>query len=146
VFFLARSLSRPVVQMTRAVEAFARGVTVPAPVNAGGEIGVLAKSFTRMVDQMRAQTASLTREIEDRRRIVDTSLDLIVVLDEHDNFVQVSPSSQSILDYAPGELIGRNLAAFVHRQDIDALRAEMRTSRHKPTRNFETRFVHRNGR
>ena len=42
VFFLARSLSRPLVQMTRAIEAFARGITVPSPVNAGGEIGVLA--------------------------------------------------------------------------------------------------------
>ena len=145
VFFLARSLSRPLVQMTRAVEAFARGITVPSPVNADGEIGVLARSFTRMADQMRTQTATLTREIEDRRRIFNTSLDLIVVLDEQDNFVQVSPSSRGILDYAPEELIGRNLASFVHTQDIDALRAEMRVSRHKPTRNFETRFVHKNG-
>jgi PAS domain S-box-containing protein len=147
VFFVARSLSRPLVQMTRAIEAFARGVVVPAPVNAGGEIGVLAKSFTRMTDQMRAQTASLEREIEDRRRIVDGSLDLIVVLDEHDNFVQVSPSSRAILDYAPDELIGRNLAAFVYADDIDATRFEMRASRDtRPTRHFETRFVHKNGR
>ena len=147
VFFLARSLSRPLVQMTHAIEGFARGVAVPAPVNAGGEIGVLATSFTRMSEEMRAQTASLTHEIEDRRRIFDTSLDLIVVLDQDDNFVQVSPSSQIILDYAPDELIGRNLAAFVHRQDMEATRTEIRKSRiGRTTRNFETRFVHRSGR
>jgi len=146
-FFVARSLSRPLVQMTRAIEGLARGVAVPAPVDAGGEIGVLAKSFTQMSEEMRAQTASLTHEIEDRRRIFDTSLDLIVVLDQYDNFVQVSPSSQIILDYAPTELIGRNLAAFVSTQDIDATRAEMRDSRiGRTTRNFETRFVHRSGR
>ena len=146
-FFLARSLSQPLVQMTRAIEGFGHGITLPAPVNAGGEIGVLAKSFTRMTEEMRAQTASLTREIEDRRRIFDTSLDLIVVLDQYDNFVQVSPSSKIILDYDPEELIGRNLAAFVHTQDMDATRTEMRESRiGRTTRNFETRFVHRSGR
>jgi PAS domain S-box-containing protein len=44
-------------------------------------------------------------------------------------------------------LIGRNLAAFVHTQDMDATRTEMRDSRiGRTTRNFETRFVHRSGR
>ena len=69
------------------------------------------------------------------------------MLDQYDNFVQVSPSSKIILDYAPDELIGRNLAAFVHSQDMDATRTEMRESRiGRTTRNFETRFVHRSGR
>jgi PAS domain S-box-containing protein len=58
-----------------------------------------------------------------------------------------STSSRSILDYAPEELVGRNLAAFVHTHDIDDMRFEMRASRDtRPTRNFETRFVHKNGR
>ena len=58
------------------------------------------------------------------------------MLDEQDNFVQVSPSSQGILDYAPEELIGRNLASFVHTQDIDATRAEMRVSRRQADAQF----------
>jgi PAS domain S-box-containing protein len=147
VFVTARSLSRPLVQMTKAIEGFSRGRTVPAPVDASGEIGVLARSFTRMSKDLREQTESLTREIEDRRRIFNASLDLIAVLDQYDNFVQVSPSCYSILGYEPDELVGRNLAAFMHPLDIEATRIELRASvEGKPTRNFETRFAHKNGR
>ena len=46
---IARSLTRPIVQLTAAVEAIARGDRAVVPVEATGETGVLARAFARMI-------------------------------------------------------------------------------------------------
>jgi diguanylate cyclase (GGDEF)-like protein/PAS domain S-box-containing protein len=86
-------------------------------------------------------------EIEERRRIFDTSLDLILVTDHYGNFVRVSPSSVAILGYQPEDMIGHSAVEFIHRDDLDPTRNEMRSARRgRETRNFNTRYLHKNGR
>ena len=81
---LARTLSRPLVQMTKAVEGFGRNEPIAVPTNGSAEIRVLAGAFARMAAEARESTAVLKQEIEERRRIFDTSLDLILVVDGQD--------------------------------------------------------------
>jgi PAS domain S-box-containing protein len=81
------------------------------------------------------------------QRIFDTSLDLILVVDRRGNFLRVSPSSLAILGYAPDELIGSSARGFVHPDDLESTREHMRAARRgRLTRNFECRYVHKNGR
>ena len=61
---IARSMTRPLAQMTRAVEGLARNELIVAPTGASGEIGVLARAFARMDEDIRDKTAALNREIE----------------------------------------------------------------------------------
>ena len=62
------------------------------------------------------------------------------------NFVQVSPSSMTILGYRPDEMIGRSAIEFIYLEDLDSTREEMRAARRgRQMRNFETRYVHKNG-
>ncbi len=78
------------------------------------------------------------RESEERRKIFEASLDLILVVDRKGNILQVSPSSAAILDYQPEEMIGRSARLFVYPDDLDRTRAEMRAVRRGRTlRNFE---------
>ena len=114
VFFLARSLSRPLVQMTRAIEAFARGATVPAPVNAGGEIGVLARAFSRMAEDVREKTEALKRENDQRRDseriaegIIAHSLDAIIQVDESGEVVEWNPQAETMLGWTRREAVGQ---------------------------------------
>jgi PAS domain S-box-containing protein len=80
------------------------------------------------------------------QRIFDTSPDLILVVDRQGNFIRVSPSSLPIIGYTPDEMFGRNGTEFVHPQDLDSVREEMRQARHSgTTRNFECHYVHRDG-
>jgi PAS domain S-box-containing protein len=144
---LARSLTRPLVQITKAVEGFGHDEPIIVPTRTSGEIGVLVTAFTRMAAEVREKTAALTREIQERRRIFDTSLDLILVTNRNGNFVQVSPSSAAILGYAAEEMIGRSAVEFVHSDDLELTRNEMRSARRgRETRNFETRYIHKDGR
>jgi PAS domain S-box-containing protein len=59
----------------------------------------------------------------------------------------VSPSALAILGYDPEEMIGRSAVEFVHSEDLENTRNEMRAARRgQVMRNFETRYVHKSGR
>ena len=113
--------------------------------SATGEI-VGASMTARDIGESKRTQKALNQEIEERQRIFETSQDLILVTDSAGNFVQVSPSSMIILGYTPAEMIGHSAIEFIHRHDLETTRDEMRSARRgQQTRNFETRYVHKNG-
>jgi PAS domain S-box-containing protein len=80
------------------------------------------------------------------QRIVETSQDLILVTDRQGNLVQVSPSSAAILGYRRDEMEGRSAIDFIHPDDLEPTRNEMREARRGGhTRSFDCRYVHRDG-
>jgi len=100
-------------------------------------------SVGRTIESEREREA--TRSIN--QRIFDTSLDLILVVDQRGEFLRVSPSSGGILGYAPDDMIGRNAQEFVHPDDLEVTRENMRRARRgRLKRNFECRYIDRNGR
>ena len=81
------------------------------------------------------------------QRIFDTSLDLILVVDKRGNFLRVSPSSAAILGYQPDEMVGHSAAEFLYPDDLEGTRHEMRLARRgQVMRNFECRYIHKDGR
>jgi PAS domain S-box-containing protein len=144
---IARSMTKPLAQMTRAVEGLTQNAPMKVPSGASGEIGVLAKAFARMDADMREKTAALNREIEERSRLFDNSSDLILTTDCEGKFLRVSPSCKTILGYDPEEMTGRNGIDFTYPDDLRVVQAEMRLARRgQQRRNFETRCVHKDGR
>jgi PAS domain S-box-containing protein len=117
-----------------------------SPIRAAtGEI-VGASKVAHDITESRRTQAALNQEVEERRRIFETSQDLILVTDPAGNFVQVSPSSMSILGIRPEEMIGRSAIEFIHPDDLENTRNEMRSARRgRQMRNFETRYVHNDG-
>ena len=144
---IARSMTKPLAQMTRAVEGLTQNAPMKVPSGASAEIGVLAKAFARMDADMREKTAALNREIEERSRLFDNSSDLILTTDREGKFLRVSPSCKTILGYDPEEMVGHNGIDFTYPDDLRAVQAEMRLARRgQQRRNFETRCVHKDGR
>jgi diguanylate cyclase (GGDEF)-like protein/PAS domain S-box-containing protein len=98
-------------------------------------------------EDFRRQSQVLAQEVEERRRLFETSLDLILITDSKGNFVRVSPSSVAILGYAAEEMVGRSATEFIFGDDLEPTRQEVRQARSgRSTRNFETRYVHKDGR
>jgi PAS domain S-box-containing protein len=112
---------------------------------AGTIIG--ASKTARDITETKRTRHALRQQIEERRRIFETSQDLILVTDPKGILVQVSPSSEVILGYSPKEMVGRSAIDFIHGDDLDDTREEMRAARrgHR-TRNFDSRYVHKDGR
>jgi PAS domain S-box-containing protein len=110
-----------------------------------GEI-IGASKTARDITESNRTLRALTQEVEERRRIFETSHDLILVTDPAGNFIQVSPSAITILGYAPAEMIGHSATEFIHPDDLENTRSEMRAARRgQSKRNFETRYVNKDG-
>ncbi len=117
-----------------------------SPIRSAAGAIVGASKIAHDISESKRTQKALSQEIEERQRIFETSQDLILVTDTRGTFVQVSPSSRTILGYEPSEMIGHSAVEFIHPDDLDSTREEMRTARRgRHMRNFETRYVHRNG-
>ncbi len=110
-----------------------------------GDIIGASKIARDITESKRTQTA-LQQQTEERQRIFEASQDLILVTDTAGNFVQVSPSSMTILGFRPEEMIGHSAVEFIHPDDLDNTRGEMRVARRgQQTRSFEARYPHKDG-
>ncbi|MGY3236628.1 PAS domain S-box-containing protein [Bradyrhizobium sp. USDA 4472] len=160
---LARSLTSPIGRLTAAVEAIGRGRAADIPVDAGGETGVLARAFARMVEEMRAKTAALEREIEEHRRTeaarihhearerlfsaaVESSDDAIVMQSLDAIITGWNPAAERLYFYTADEAIGKSTAIIVpadrREQGKDYLR---RIARGEPIERFETVRLRKDG-
>jgi PAS domain S-box-containing protein len=127
---LARSLTRPLVQMTAAVEAFPRQRSLAVPVGAAGEIGVLAGAFARMMEEVNSKTASLEREVQehqrteaelarhaDRERLfgaaVQSSYDAIVTMTSDGIVTGWNPAAVRLFGWSADDIFGRSIDLIV---------------------------------
>lgn len=117
----------------------------PIKAPSGATIGI-SKVARDITDSNKTRLA-LRQQAEERRRIFETSQDLILVMDSRGILVQVSPSSEPILGYLPQEMVGRSALEFTYAGDLDRANDEVRAERRGGrTRNFNSRCVHKDGR
>ena len=103
---MARSLSRPLVQITRAVEGFGRGELIKVKPGGGTEIAVLAETFLNMSAEAQRKTAALNDEIAARSHVAEmlnntitNMADPVVIADAGGNVV--------LTNLAAAKLFGR---------------------------------------
>ena len=117
----------------------------PIKSQSGAIIG--ASKAARDITRSKRTQQALRQEIEERRRIFETSQDLILVLDSGGILVQVSPSSETILGYRPEEMIGHRGDEFIHPDYLEQSRDEMRLVRQgQRPKLSDTRCFHKDGR
>ncbi|MEZ5823020.1 MAG: PAS domain S-box protein [Xanthobacteraceae bacterium] len=110
----------------------------------GETIGI--SKVVRDITETNRTRLALRQQTEERRRIFETSQDLILVMDARGFIVQISPSCEAILGYRPGEMTGRSGEDFIHPDDLEMSRAEMRaTRRGVRTKISDTRVFHKDG-
>jgi PAS domain S-box-containing protein len=118
-----------------------------APIKAAsGAIVGVSKIARDLTERNRSQQA-LRQQAEERRRIFETSRDLILVLDSRGCLVvQISPSCEAILGYRPEEMIGHSGEEFIHPDDLERSRGEMRAARHGQRMKIsDMRCIHKDG-
>ncbi|WP_409188136.1 PAS domain S-box protein [Bradyrhizobium sp. RDM4] len=113
--------------------------------SASGEIIGVSKIAHDITEEKQSRE-KLRREIEERQRIFETSQDLILVTDGFGNFIQVSPSVKDILGFSPDDMIGHSATEFIHPDDLERTRHEMREARRgQIKRSFEAHYYHYDG-
>jgi signal transduction histidine kinase len=94
---VARSMSKPIVQMTDAVTAFARGEPMTVPAGQTGEIGVLAAAFTGMARDVTEKAAAIHRNAEILDLIVSRMADAVLLIDEAAAILFANAAARSML-------------------------------------------------
>jgi PAS domain S-box-containing protein len=129
-FLIARSLTRPIVQLTTAVQGVANNKRIAIPVDARGETGVLARAFAKAIDEVNAKTAALEREVAEHRRTeaardhhaererlfsaaVESSSDAIVTTSLDGTITGWNSAAERLYGYSAAEAGGRNVAMLV---------------------------------
>jgi PAS domain S-box-containing protein len=80
------------------------------------------------------------------RSMIENSTDIITILDEHGTFMYVSPSNFSTVGYQPEELIGKNIADYMHPEDIESIREFLTPGNwSQEITSFEVRVRHKDG-
>jgi signal transduction histidine kinase/CheY-like chemotaxis protein/HAMP domain-containing protein len=78
---MARSLTRPLRQMTAAVEGFGRGEPMHVPTDVNGEVGILARAFIRMAAEVTAKTDELHNKSEVLDKTIESMADGFLIID-----------------------------------------------------------------
>ena len=103
-FFLARSLTKPIIELTTVAQKVASGdLTVEASVGTSDEVGQLASTFNSMTRQLRELIGSLEQRVADRTKALATSTEvsrrLSTILDQKQLVIEVVEQVKNAFDY-----------------------------------------------
>ena len=130
---LSIRMSRPIKKITQAVDDFSnqRQSKIILPVNQYDEIGVLARAFDSMRQQVeesrtniaqlnenleslvRERTASLEKSELYQRTVLETIADAVITIDENSEIRSFNPAAELIFGYQLEEIIGENVSVLL---------------------------------
>ncbi len=89
---------------------------------------------------------ALQHALNDHKKTLDSSLDVICRVSGEGRFIQVSSACEEVWGYTSEELIGRATIDFVYHEDREeTLKTASRVRAGLNAINFENRYVHKNG-
>lgn len=89
---------------------------------------------------------NLRKALNDLKKTMDSSLDIICSIDEEGKFVNISVAVENILGYKPYELIGKRYIDMVYTKDFQkTMEASIKVMSGKSLTLFENRYLHKNG-
>ena len=127
---IARSLTRPIVTLTRAVKDVSRNGAAAFPIDAPGETGVLARAFADVIKETNAKTVALEREVQEHRRTeaardhhaarerlfssaVESSSDAIITATLDGTITGWNSAAERLYRYSAEEATGQNISLLV---------------------------------
>jgi PAS domain S-box-containing protein len=161
---LARSLTKPLAEMTRAVQSFSGGKPTAVLLRGSGEIRTLANAFSHMATEVWEKTEAVKLEVMKRRRTetdlqghaerarlfsaaVESSSDAIVTETVDGTITGWNPGAERLLGYMADEVIGKPANIIVpehlHSKSGEVLR---RISTGKEIEDYESVRIRKDGR
>lgn len=97
-FLVIRAVVRPLQSMTRSAQRLAAGdYDVRAPVEAEGELGVLARAFARLADEIKARIGQLSEQRDLLSAVIGGLIEGVVVVDRRGEAVVINDAAKPLV-------------------------------------------------
>ncbi|MBW2038544.1 MAG: PAS domain S-box protein [Deltaproteobacteria bacterium] len=141
-FFISRSISKPVTKLRDATIEIARGnLDTQVEVESNDEIGELATSFKKMIEDLRRTTVSR----DYTRGLFEANLDALVTLSAEGKITDVNRAMELITGLSSKELIGTDFSNYFIDPDA-ARKVYQQVFRDNYVRDYPLEIKHRDGR
>jgi PAS domain S-box-containing protein len=97
--------------------------------------------------QLAAASAELQQALQENRKILDYSQDIIATFTKEGIINNINPACEQLLGYSPEDMLGEHLSMFVHTANLDQLlQVLMQLGAEDTTiKNYELQMQHRSG-
>lgn len=118
-----RSITHALASLDAGAKTLAKGdFSVRVTSHRRDELGRLAHAFNSMAARLQSLYGELQRSEAQFRSLIEDGADLILLLDQQAVVRYVSPSLRTRLGLDPQQLVGTDVFAWVHPEDLDSLR------------------------
>ncbi|HWC91207.1 MAG TPA: ATP-binding protein [Pirellulales bacterium] len=121
-WLVARRISRPLEEMRRGAQRFARGelrhkIAVPD----SEETGALAEALNEMADQTQQRMLAMTRQASEQQAVLASMVEGVLAVDTEHRIISMNRAAVALLGNPPGESAGRSLHEVIRSAELRRL-------------------------
>ncbi|WP_272700060.1 hybrid sensor histidine kinase/response regulator [Desulfovibrio sp. Fe33] len=144
---LNRNLRVPLGRLMQRIEGLSAGQYTEDPDAEEGfqEIQLILSKFNEMSTQIQSRETELRESEEKYRRLFETSIEGIVMIDVNQRIFQVNRVFSDMLGYSEEELVGKDVVTFIPPEELNAHEKAIEKGRAGEASQYERRFVRKDG-
>ncbi|UCH83931.1 MAG: PAS domain-containing protein [Candidatus Latescibacterota bacterium] len=123
--FLSKRITRPLVDLRRAAERFARGnLATPLDVPDSEEFGSLAIAMNKMAEQLDLRLLEMVEQRNEQQAVLESMVESVLAIDSDERIISVNLAAARLFDVDPDEVAGRPLQEIIRNPELQKLAAE----------------------
>jgi len=117
--FVARSMGRPLAEMSHAADRFASGdLHLGIEVPHSQELSSLAISMNKMAAQLRQQLSSVTREKNELEAVLSAMVEAVILVDRNSRILQLNQAAEKLFHLSGEKVRGRTVQEVIRHTDL----------------------------
>lgn len=117
--WLSRRISRPLEEMKRGAERFARGeLDGRLPSYRGEEMGGLAEAMNQMAAQLDDRIRTVVRQRNEQEAVLSSMIEGVLAVDKEERILRINQTAANLLDLVPGEAVGRRIQEKIRKPEL----------------------------
>ena len=129
IFFITRRLSRPLAEINRGAERFARGdLSSKVPVPESEELAKLAEALNYMAAQLDDRFRTITQQRQEQEAILSSMVEGVVAVDNNDRLITLNKAGGRLLMVNPEMVKGHSIQEIIRNKDLQRFLQQTRTA------------------
>lgn len=143
---LAKVISKPIERLRNAVIEVGEGrLHTQIQIESDDDIGQLAFSFNRMVENIRQSGQELQESEEKYRTLIEKMEEGLGIVDKNENFVFINQASADIFGYSKKELLGKNLKELTAPEEFQRVLQQTSIRKTRKSSKYELSILKKDG-